>query len=149
MVAFVLCPAAAQAASTSFGADLSQAPAQGCSTTPGAECSYVTQAPRTGSVTSAVPPQPGLVPRVRLRTDGPAATYRIRVLAGSALMVSTLDEISIRVGAGPHTTAVHPGPGAALPILAGQRLGIGVTVPAAGGDPRVRSAHVGLATYNR
>jgi hypothetical protein len=86
---------------------------------------------------------------VRLRTDGPAATYRVRVLAGSALMVSTLDEVSVRVAAGPRTTSVHLGPGAALPILAGQRLGLGVTVPSAGADPLFRSAAGDGATCER
>src|SRR3954466_1115940 len=149
VLALALCPAAAQAATTSFGADLAEAPAQGCSTTVGAECSYVTSVPRMGSSASAAAPQTGLVTRVRLRTDGPATTYRVRVLSGSALMVTTLGEIGVRVAPGPRTTSGHLGAGAALPILAGQRLGLPVPVPATGADPLFRSAAGGGATCER
>src|SRR3954453_15722756 len=142
-------PAAAPAATTTFGADLGRDAAQGCSTTPGAQCAYVTSAPRAGAPSSAATPQTGLVTRVRLRTDGPAATYRAQVLAGSALMVTTLRELPVRVPPGPRTTTVWLGAGGALPISAGQRLGVAVAVPARGGSPLFRSAAAGGATCER
>ena len=143
-----LCPAAAQGATTSFGADLDQPPAQGCSTTAGARCAYVTSTPAAGSL-SAAAPQTGVVTQVRLRTDGPAATYQVRVLSGSALMVSTLGEVSVHVDAGPRLTTLSLGEGASLPILAGQRLGLAVTVPVGDGDPLFRTAAGGGATCER
>jgi hypothetical protein len=149
LAALAASPAAAPAATTTFGADLGQEPAQGCSTTPGAQCAYVTSAPRVGSASSAAAPQTGLVTRLRLRTDGPAATYRVQVLAGSALMVTTLQELAVHVPAGPRTTTVWLGAGGALPISAGERLGVAVTVPSGGGSPLFRAAAAGGATCER
>jgi hypothetical protein len=147
-----LAPAAASASTSTFGADLDQAPAQGCSTTAGARCDYVALTPAANAdteSTTAVAPQTGVVTRVQLRTDGAAATYRVRVLSGSALMVSVADERAVSVGAGARVTTLELGAGASLPILAGQRLGLAVTVPQTGMDPLFRSAARAGATCER
>ncbi len=130
-----LAPSMASASSTVGAADLSGTPIEQCGASPGDPCNFVPLNTPSGAQEPGSPIT-GVVTSLRMRTTGPAATLMIRPvrLITGLTFLNVGPEVAFPVtadgtGAGHITQAT----GVRMPISAGDRLGIGYTLPIGGG----------------